>query len=116
GISQASVVHNEEKLIERVRFVHENLGTDALAEAYIEGRELYVGVMGNQRLQTFPIWELMFSSWPEEMPRIATAKVKWDLEYQERYDIKTRRAEDLTPAQHQSIARLCKRIFRVLGM
>ncbi len=51
GISQASVVESEEKLQERVRFIHESIGTDALVERYIEGRELYVGILGNQRLQ-----------------------------------------------------------------
>ena len=50
GISQASVVDDEEHLEERVRFIHESVGTDALVERYIEGRELYVGVIGNQQL------------------------------------------------------------------
>ena len=46
GISQASVVDNDEKLVERVNFIHEKIGTAAIAEQYIEGRELYVGVLG----------------------------------------------------------------------
>jgi D-alanine-D-alanine ligase len=50
GISQASVVHDDARLKERVLFIHESLGTDALVEAYIDGRELYVGLLGNQRL------------------------------------------------------------------
>ena len=51
GISQASIVDTDEKLAERVAFVHERLETAAIAEQYIEGRELYVGVLGNNRLQ-----------------------------------------------------------------
>ena len=60
GISQASVVDDDAKLVERIRFIHESIGTDALVERYIEGRELYVGVLGNQRLQALPVWELFF--------------------------------------------------------
>ena len=60
GISQASVVDTDEKLVERVTFVHESIGTAAIAEEYIEGRELYVGVLGNDRLRVLPIWELEF--------------------------------------------------------
>jgi D-alanine-D-alanine ligase len=62
GISQASVVDSDEKLAERVSFIHESIGTAAIAEQYIEGRELYVGVLGNERLRVFPIWELEFCS------------------------------------------------------
>src|SRR5499427_3864879 len=62
GISQASVVDSDEKLAERVSFIHESIGTPAIAEQYIEGRELYVGVLGNERLRVFPIWELEFGS------------------------------------------------------
>ncbi len=116
GISQASVVTNDEKLRERVEFMHETFGVDVIVEEYIKGRELYVGVVGNQRLQTFPVWELPLTQLPEHVPRIATAKVKWDLDYQEKYKIKTQRAEGLSPAQEAGIARLCKRIYRVLNL
>ena len=60
GIAQASVVDSDEKLAERVTFIHERIGTAAIAEQYIEGRELYVGVLGNDRLRVLPIWELEF--------------------------------------------------------
>ena len=73
GISQASLVTSDEKLVERVRFMHEKIGGDAMADQYIEGRELYVGVMGNLRLQTLPIWELEFTKLPEGSAPIATA-------------------------------------------
>ena len=60
GIAQASVVDSDEKLAERVAFIHERIGTAAIAEQYIEGREIYVGVLGNDRLRVLPIWELQF--------------------------------------------------------
>src|SRR5438552_10703815 len=58
GISQASVVDNDDRLKERVAFIHASIGTTALAERYIDGRELYVGIFGNQALQALPVWEL----------------------------------------------------------
>src|ERR1700704_1596446 len=54
GISPASVVDSDEKLKERVAFIHESIGTAAIVEQYIEGRELYVGLLGNQTLQAMP--------------------------------------------------------------
>src|SRR5437763_951474 len=79
GISQASVVDTDEKLAERVAFIHERVGTAAIAEQYIEGRELYVGVLGNNRLRVLPVWELKFGSLGGEGARqIATEKVKHD--------------------------------------
>jgi len=116
GISQASIVHSDARLAERVAFVHEQLQTDAIAEEYIEGRELYMGVIGNQRLQTLPVWEMLFSKMPEHLPHIATAKVKWDLNYQKKHGITTRAAEDLDPALCERIAKLCKRVYRALSL
>ncbi len=116
GISQASVVHDEDHLIERIRFVHERIGTDALVEEYIDGRELYIGVIGNERLQTFPILEMDFGKLPEGAARIATAKIKWDEEYQEKIDLQVRPAVDLPDGSAERIARLAKRVYRILGM
>src|SRR6476659_4703159 len=64
GISQASVVDTDEKLKERVTFIHESIGTSAIVERYIDGRELYVGILGNQVLQSLPVWELFFTNMP----------------------------------------------------
>jgi D-alanine-D-alanine ligase len=116
GISQASIVYNEEKLKERIRFVHEQFRSHALVEEYIEGREFYVGVLGNHRLQTFPVWELLFTKMPDDIARIATRKVKWDLEYQKKHGITTEAAKDLPPAVLEQMAALSKRIYRVLGL
>ena len=66
GISQASVVDTDEKLKERVTFIHESIGTAAIVEQYIEGRELYVGILGNQALQALPVWELFFTNMPAD--------------------------------------------------
>ncbi|MBN1346404.1 MAG: D-alanine--D-alanine ligase [Phycisphaerae bacterium] len=115
GIAQASVVYDDKKLTDRVAFVHEELHTDAIAEQYIEGRELCVGMIGNSRLQAFPIWEVHFDGLPEDAPKIATAKMKWDRAYQKKIGLKTRAAKDLPAATAQHIYRLCKRAYRILG-
>jgi D-alanine-D-alanine ligase len=116
GISQASVVNSDEKLIERAHFIHEKIGTDAMADQYIEGRELYVGLMGNQRLVALPIWELRFTNLPEGAEPIATEKVKWDEKYQEQLGIKTGPAKNLGDGMEERILKLCKRAYRALGL
>jgi D-alanine-D-alanine ligase len=116
GISQASIVASDEKLKDRVEFIFDQLKSDALVEEYIDGRELYVGMMGNDRLQTFPVWEMSFANMPEGAPKIATRRVKWDEAYQKKHGIATDAAVDLTPEQERRIAAICKRVYRVLGM
>jgi len=116
GIAQASIVHDDERLVERVRFVHRTLGTDAIAERYIEGREFYVGVLGNVRLQTLPIWELVFDNLPEDAPAIATSKVKWDAKYQKKVGVRTEAARDLPENLTRAIRRIAKRVYRALNL
>jgi len=116
GISQASIVTNFERLIDRVEFVHQQVQSDAIAEEYIEGRELYVGVLGNHRLVTLPVWEMLFGHLPEGMAPIATAKVKWDRKCQRRWGIETQRAENLPPGSEERIYKICRRVYRALSL
>lgn len=114
GISQASVVDSDEKLEERVRFIHESVGTDALVETYVEGRELYVGMLGNERLTALPIWELLFTKMPEEQRKIATERLKWSLTYQKKHGIMSAEAKDLPEGVAARIQEICKRVYRSL--
>lgn len=114
GISQASFVETDEQFRERVQFVHEKFDNDAIAEEYIEGRELYVSVIGNQRLQAFPIRELIFKEVPPDEPKIATYKAKWDEEYRKRWGLQNQFAEGLDLALVREIQQTCKRIYRLL--
>jgi D-alanine-D-alanine ligase len=116
GLAQASLVHDDGQLAQRVEFVHDQVGSDAIAEEYIEGRELNLAVLGNRRLRTFPVWELDLANLPEGAPRFATARVKWDLAYQKKYGIVSRRAENLPEGAGERMARLGKRIYRLLGL
>ena len=112
GIAQASVVEDAARLKERVQFIHEQTNSDALVEEYIEGRELYIGVMGNQRLTTFPAWEMIFGS----APTIATRKVKWDKRYQLKNGITTLAAQDLPPNVVEQLEKHAKRIYKALHL
>jgi D-alanine-D-alanine ligase len=116
GISQASLVEDMKSLQERVQFIHEQVQSDALVEEYVDGREIYVGVLGNDRLTTLPPWEMDFGSLTEAQARIATRKVKWDRKYQAKHGIRTGKAHDLTEEQRELLARLAKRTYRALYM
>jgi D-alanine-D-alanine ligase len=116
GISQASIVADADRLRERVQFIHEQTNSDALVEEYIEGRELYVGVLGNDRLRTFPVWEMDFGTLPDVMAGIATRKVKWDKRYQSKHGIRTGAAQNLPEGCAAYLDKLSKRIFRTLNL
>ncbi len=114
GIAQASIVEDEEKLVERARFIHENIGADAIVEQFIEGRELYVGVIGNKHIKVLPIWELVFENLPPGSAAIATARAKHNPEYQEKWGIYQQPAAGLSPALAAHIVKTSKRIYRIL--
>lgn len=114
GITQSSVVNDDAALEERVRQVHEQIGTDAIVERFIPGRELYLGVLGNQRLETLPLWELRLEKLPPGRPFLATEKVKWDLAYQERVGLETGPALDLPDGVAEKITRIARRAYRAL--
>ncbi|NGZ04306.1 MAG: D-alanine--D-alanine ligase [Nitrospira sp. WS238] len=116
GISQASIVTDDEKLAERVAFVHHSVGSGALIEQYIEGRELYVGIIGNGQLQVLPVWELIMDKLPDDAKRIATERVKWSRKYQIKYGIISKEADDLADHKTQEIQGLAKRVYRALGL
>ena len=121
GISQASLVETDEKLVERVEFIHRTLGAHAIAEQYIDGREIYVSVIGHRQLQTYTPWELDMEKWPEGVPKIATSRVKWNRAYQDKVGLVTKPAVLSEDAQRNDemlgrLQRLSKRIYRILGL
>ena len=116
GISQASVVESDEKLRDRVSFIHDSIGTDALVEQFIDGRELYVGVLGNDSLQVLPLWELSFSTPPQELRLIATERAKWSAKYQKKHGIKSSAAKDLPSALTEQIQKVTRRVYRALEL
>jgi D-alanine-D-alanine ligase len=115
GISQASVVENEEQLERRAAFIHEKLGTAAIVEQYVEGRELYVGVIGNERVEVLPPWEMSFDGLTDHRWKIATERVKWSTKYQKKHGIMTDRAQ-LTTDEREHIERIALRTYRALDL
>ncbi|MCK4414868.1 MAG: D-alanine--D-alanine ligase [Candidatus Eisenbacteria sp.] len=116
GISRASLVHDNESLEKRVAFVHEHVRTDAIAEEFIDGRELYVGMTGNHRLEVFPIWELVFENLDDGTPLIATGHAKWNPKFQRKWGVTSRAAEGLPDGLVRRIYQRCRRIYRILGL
>jgi len=116
GISQASIVRSDEKLAERAAFIHESVGTHAVAEEYVEGRELTVSVIGNQRLMVFQPWELFFRKLPEGTEPIATEKAKFDREYQKRIGVENGPADPMPEKLRERLTNLSRRVYRAFGL
>jgi D-alanine-D-alanine ligase len=115
GISGASIVHDDDKLMERVKYIHRATNSTALAEQYIEGREIYVGVMGNDRVTVLPPWEFAMTKKDDDAPLIASDRAKWDPAYQRHVGLKTGPARLPKKVQTQ-LEKLSKEIYRLLGM
>ena len=109
------MVENHDQLARRVSFIHEKLGTAAIVEQFIDGRELYVGVIGNERLEVFPVWEMSFDRMPDNRWKIATERVKWSTQYQKKHGIMTDRAR-IDPAVAEQMQRIARRSYRALDL
>jgi D-alanine-D-alanine ligase len=114
GISLDSFVDNDAAFEERILFIHERLNQEALAEEYIEGRELYVSILGTDRLRVFPYREVIFGDVPEGQPKFSTFKAKWDDAYRKRWGIQNVFAEPLPNGTGQRVAKICRAVYRAL--
>ena len=118
GIAQASVVQDVSSLAERVAFIHERFGQGAIAEEFVDGRELYVSILGNgESLEILPFTEMVFDkrkTRPEE--RIATQSAKWDESYRERRGIRNVVARPLAKALRERIIETCRTAYRALWL
>ncbi|MDQ3262240.1 MAG: ATP-grasp domain-containing protein [Myxococcota bacterium] len=121
GIAQAALAEDEKSALERVRFIHESVGSDALVEEYVDGRELYGGVLGNDRVVVLPLVELLVGDEPlgaEETPagapRFFTYKAKWDEAYRKKWKIGSGPARDLDPVVERRIRQSVRRAAKVL--
>jgi D-alanine-D-alanine ligase len=115
GIAQASVVWDDEELVDRVKFIHESITGDALIEEFIDGREIYVGVFGNKRLTVLPPWELFFENTAPGAVAIATQRVKHNLAYQSKHGISEGQA-DIDPVVRAKLVAVARRIYRNLSL
>jgi D-alanine-D-alanine ligase len=83
GIGGKSLVHDAVALMERVAYIRKELNDSALAEEYIEGREFFVGVLGNAQAKALPPVEVDFTGFPEGVPKVLDSKAKWDVRSKE---------------------------------
>jgi D-alanine-D-alanine ligase len=118
GIAKASLAKNEDEAVERARFLHDRFESDALIEEYVDGRELYLGVLGNKRLTVFPPREIFFGELPEsdDAPRFATAKAKWNDAYRKKWKIRNGPAGPLPAGTERKLAELARKVCRILNI
>lgn len=114
GISQGSFVKDDPAFEERIRFIHESMKQEAMAEEYIEGREFYVSLIGNRRLEVLPIREILFTKMPDDRPHFSTFKAKWDEAYRQRWGIQNTFAENLPEGAAERITKACKKVYHAL--
>ncbi len=95
GIDAGAVVDSVKELMERIHYIHEEFDSPALIEEYIEGREIYASILGNDNAEVLPLVELDLSKLPKGTPRIATQDVKFDHETEAYKVTKSAPAEDL---------------------
>jgi D-alanine-D-alanine ligase len=110
------VVKDIDSLRERVSFIHRTLRQAAIAEELIDGRELYVGILGNRRPEVLPIVEIAFDKIDDPEKKIATYNAKWDLEYRERWGIKNVFARRIADDAVEEIHRVSKLAYHALEL
>jgi D-alanine-D-alanine ligase len=116
GIAQSSVVRDDDALKERVTFIHDRFKTDAIVEEFIAGRELYIGVMGNDAPVSFPPIEMVFGTDSTAESRIATFKAKWSVRYRESRGIQNEIAKNLSTELRQRLAEVAVRAYQAAGL
>jgi D-alanine-D-alanine ligase len=85
-----------------------------MIEEYVEGRELYVGVLGNHKLSVLPPSELFFGDLPESEPRFATFAAKWDGAYRAKWNIRNGPASPLPAAVEKRLPEFARHIYILL--
>ena len=114
GIANASIVHNEQELANRVTMLHDRMKQTLICEEYIEGREIYVAMTGNPRIACYPAREVYFGD-NREGPQIATARVKFDKAYRQKWGVEFRQA-NLDPDMERRAAGIARRAFKILQL
>src|SRR6059036_1723290 len=116
GIAQASVVEDDASLSQRVEFIHEKYHQAAIVEELVDGREVYVGLIGNDAVEVLPLTEMTFGEPEIGEHRIATYKAKWDEEYRKKKKIKNVFAKGVSDDVAAKIAKICTTAFHALWL
>ena len=116
GIEFSAVVNSIRELMERMDWLHTHFDSPVLIEEYIEGREMYVGVLGNDKPEALPVIELDLSKLPEGTPRIAAAEVKWGKGTRAYRDTKSAIATDLPEETAQQLQQTAIAAYQALEL
>jgi D-alanine-D-alanine ligase len=116
GIEFSAVVNSIRELMERMDWLHANFDSPVLIEEYIEGREMYVGIIGNDKPEALPIIELDLSKLPEGTPKIAAAEVKWGKGTRAYRDTKSAIATDLADETAQVLQQTAVAAYQALEL
>jgi D-alanine-D-alanine ligase len=116
GIEFNAVVSSIRELMERIDWLHSHFDSPVLIEEYVEGRELYVGVIGNDNAAALPVIELDLSKLPEGRPRIAGAEVKWGKGTRAYKDTKSAVAEDLSEETTALLQQTAVAVYQALDL
>jgi D-alanine-D-alanine ligase len=116
GIDATSVVRTVKELLEKIAYVHEEFDSAVLLEEYIEGREIYAAVLGNERPEALPLVELDLSKLPDGMPRIAGYEVKFDVTTEAYKKTKSAPAKDLDDEIVTTIQQTAVTAYRALKL
>jgi len=116
GISHRSVVTNFEAVRKRARWIHEKYSVDALVEEYIEGRELYVGIMGESRPEVYPAREVFFENAPKGGLKFASYKAKWDSSFRKKWGIESYECDPIDEKPWKEIQRACRQMVKLFEL
>lgn len=116
GIDQGAVVGSVKELMERIHYVQEEFNSPALIEEYIEGREIYAGILGNQNPEVLPLVELDLSKLPEGMPKVAGMEVKWEKDSEAYKLTKSAPVEGLDEETQELLSSTALTTYRILKL
>jgi len=115
GLSKASIVHNREKLKDRAVYLHKKINDHAIAEEFIEGRELFVGVLGNKHPKVLPIWELIYDNVESPELEIYSARAKMNSKYRKKKGIRDQKAK-LDKEMEKEVNKVVLKAYKMLGI
>lgn len=116
GIDTDSVVYSVKELMERIHYIHEEFDSPALIEEYIEGREIYAAILGNENAEVLPLIELDLSKLPKGTPKIAGQDVKFDKETEAYKLTKSAPVEDLDEETSKKLCDTALAAYRALRL
>ncbi|HVH85146.1 MAG TPA: hypothetical protein VM912_00360 [Terriglobales bacterium] len=116
GIDQYSVVSSVKELMERIHYIQEEFDSPALIEEYIEGREIYCAILGNEHPEALPLIELDLSKLPEGMAKVAGTEVKWEKDTEAYKVTKSAPAEDLDEETVEHLSKTALDAYRTLQL